>query len=108
MKKLSWSLAVLGCLAVPAQAATVDVDIIKGALHGDNRTAEQALEVKNNGEPINTLAVQCGFFAGKRLLAMGAGLSSNVAAGQTAHMTIYAYPGGQVDNTECRVSQIKR
>jgi hypothetical protein len=108
MRKLFWSFAVLGCLAAPAQATTVDVDIIKGALHTDNKSAEQVLAVKNNGEPINTLAVECGFFAGRRLLGMGASVSSNVAAGQTANMTIYAYAAGEVDRTDCAVTQIKR
>jgi hypothetical protein len=108
MRKLFWSFAVLGCLAVPARATTDDVDIVKGALRTVNKSAEQVLAVKNNGEPINTLAIECAFLGGKRFLGMGASLSSNVAAGQTVNMTVYAYPTGEVDNTDCRVTQIKR
>jgi len=107
MKK-ALALTIFCCLTRNAYAA--EVDIAHGQLKHAAGTvwSTQVIAAKNNGQPIKTLTIECGFFQGDRLLAAGRENADNVAAGQTVYIEIIGVDAASADRTDCRVSDIQR
>ena len=106
MNKASLAFAAFGFLMQTAHAA--EVDITYGQLKLEGSFAIQVIATKNNGAPIKTLFVECGFFQGARLVASGGKYAENIAQNQTAYLEVVATDAGQADRTDCRISSIER
>ncbi len=50
------------------------------------------------------VGVECGFFAGEALVAAGVGAAANLAAGQTAYISVFARNAADATRATCRIN----
>ena len=88
--------------AASAIARAGNLDIVKGKLINDEWT-KQLLTVKNN-TTVNFLfvEVECGFFRGDTLVAVGSAAVGNLEAGHAAYTEIVALVP-DANHTDCRI-----
>ena len=74
------SMLFLMSLMLTRSAIAAEIDITEGRLTHTGSYANRVVAAKNNGGPIATLKIECGFFRGTALLAAGMGFAQNIEA----------------------------
>jgi len=95
-------------IVVAAQVAfAADLEMSYGQLSSGEGIAIQVIGIKNNGAPIKSVEIECGFFQGTHLLAATNKYADNIASGQTAYVEVRAYNANGANRAECRIVEVR-
>jgi hypothetical protein len=114
MKKLLVATAVALATVTAAQAGNliyrsegVELEMVNGAFHSDDRRAEQLLTIKNRSKVgIRYVEIECGFFHGDLLIGRDHEMVTDLQPGQDGYAEASAYVLS-ADRTDCRFSSVR-
>ena len=107
-KRTYWP--VLGYVFISAGVATAqDTNLVLnlGRLTTNSMAATQVISVENRtSRTIARVHVECGFYAGTRLVGSGGATINNLQPGSIGHDEAVALNASDADNAKCRIESV--